>query len=113
MAKLGHTVAAAAIGSSAIAVVVALFIVANLYQEINVMYDETVQELGEFREIANDAWNNMMDKRKPEFQSIFRNKRQYDAAASGGAASAGAEAGAGGQCSKLLYYKNAKLKVQR
>ncbi|KAH7694968.1 Nematode cuticle collagen N-terminal domain containing protein, partial [Aphelenchoides avenae] len=71
-----------AITGSAIAIFASLIVVASLYLDINNLYDEVLEEMDEFKDIANDAWRNMMVNRGPSsgvsarpFDSVFRQKR--------------------------------------
>ncbi|KAI6224370.1 Col-cuticle-N domain-containing protein [Aphelenchoides fujianensis] len=104
MSSATKTAVTVAIAGSAICTVVSLIVVVSLFNEINVMYDETMYDLGEFKDIANDAWNTMMVQRRPAYDSIFRGKRQYDAGASGGGSAAGGSSSSsssgGDQCGK-------------
>lgn len=94
-----------AISGSAVVIFASLIVVGSLFRDINNLYDEVITDLDDFKEIANDAWKNMMEARHFEqkvpvssssFNSIFRNKRQYDQGVGGGSASASSKAG--GQC---------------
>jgi hypothetical protein len=90
MSSAVKTAVTIGIFGSALATVVSLVVVISLFNEINTMYDETMLDLGEFKEIANDAWKTMMTQRRPAFDSMFRQKRQYGGADAGqGAAGSG------------------------
>uniref|UniRef100_A0A1I7ZMB6 Col_cuticle_N domain-containing protein n=1 Tax=Steinernema glaseri TaxID=37863 RepID=A0A1I7ZMB6_9BILA len=45
---------------SGIVVVACLLAVANLYQDINSLYDEVMVDLSDFRTLSNDAWMGMV-----------------------------------------------------
>ena len=80
------------IAGSAAVIFGSLIMVGYLFNDINNLYTEVITEMDEFRDLANDAWQGMMEFQRPAgksqsdavFQSIFRIKRQYDAAATGG-----------------------------
>lgn len=88
---------------SAVVIAVSLLMVCMLFNDINSLYDEVLDEMDEFKYIANEAWKGMMEIQtgpvngntaSAQLASLFgRHKRQYDAGVSGGNAAAG-----GGQC---------------
>ncbi|CAD5226058.1 unnamed protein product [Bursaphelenchus xylophilus] len=71
--------------TSALVVVISLITVGVLFQDINSMYDEVMEDMQEFKFMANEAWQGVMivsgtqgiTKARPSFvQLIGRNKRQ-------------------------------------
>lgn len=82
---------------SAVVIAVSLLTVAILFNDINSLYDEVLDEMDEFKYIANEAWKGMMEiqtgngkSADVDVASIFgRHKRQYDAGVSGGNAASG------------------------
>ena len=108
MTSTSKVIVGFATAGTAVSIVVSLFVIGSLVRDINSLYDEITGEMVEFRDVANDAWNGMMNinqkvagvnafgRSQPE--SIFtRFKRQYDAGVSGGSAAAG-----GGSCSEFI-----------
>uniref|UniRef100_A0A7E4W7Z9 Col_cuticle_N domain-containing protein n=1 Tax=Panagrellus redivivus TaxID=6233 RepID=A0A7E4W7Z9_PANRE len=76
------------IGYTATIVVVSLVCVGFLFNDINALYDEVIDEMGDFKGIANDAWHGMMEFRRPAggskaevWGNLIRFKRQYDTGA--------------------------------
>ncbi|VDO48891.1 unnamed protein product, partial [Brugia timori] len=52
-----NTFIAIAIAISACAIVATLFVVVSLFNDINALYDNAMNELHDFKIIANDTWN--------------------------------------------------------
>ena len=95
------------IGGTAVIIFGTLIICASLFRDINSLYDEIHADLDEFKDIANDAWRNMMNARRGEqFTSIFRQQRQAgyggEAPVSGGSQAAGG----GSQCNCAARAQN-------
>ncbi|KAK0400865.1 hypothetical protein QR680_015487 [Steinernema hermaphroditum] len=95
-------VAFLASAGSGIAIAVSLLVIGNLFMEVNDMYREVLADMDEFKTLSNQAWKGMMDakivrnRNQFNFDSIFRQKRQYDAGVSGGTQTQGG----GCQCSR-------------
>uniref|UniRef100_A0A914XUT5 Nematode cuticle collagen N-terminal domain-containing protein n=1 Tax=Panagrolaimus superbus TaxID=310955 RepID=A0A914XUT5_9BILA len=74
------------IATSATVICASLVMVGFICRDINNLYDEVMDDMVEFKGIANDAWQGMMTFQRPSngksnvFTSIFRIKRQYDSA---------------------------------
>ncbi|KAH7668231.1 Nematode cuticle collagen, partial [Aphelenchoides avenae] len=72
--------------ASGLAIIGALMVVSFLFQDINDLHDEVMADMSEFKEIANNAWREMVEIETPvstgqtgaiTFGSIFgRHKRQ-------------------------------------
>uniref|UniRef100_A0A1I7YBU4 Col_cuticle_N domain-containing protein n=1 Tax=Steinernema glaseri TaxID=37863 RepID=A0A1I7YBU4_9BILA len=81
MTKSDNIVIGVATAGSAFVVVVSLLFGLALYHDVNDMYDEVISEMGEFKNIANDAWKGLMHRRiQADPAVILRAKRQYDQA---------------------------------
>ncbi|PAV61714.1 hypothetical protein WR25_11136 [Diploscapter pachys] len=73
-AKVLVTVAS---GASGVVILACLVMVGVLFQDINNLYDEVMDEMIEFRMTANEAWKEMIVPQTPNLQTLFgRNKRQ-------------------------------------
>ncbi|KAK0401691.1 hypothetical protein QR680_015918 [Steinernema hermaphroditum] len=56
-----RTAAFTASAGSGIAIVISLFVIGNLFMEVNEMYREVIAEMEEFKAMSNEAWKGMMD----------------------------------------------------
>lgn len=79
------TFIALTITACAIICVCALFVLGSLFSDLNSLYEEITADLGEFKGIANDAWQKMMEDEMAH--EVARIRRQADAY--GGGATAG------------------------
>ncbi|KAK0428796.1 hypothetical protein QR680_011008 [Steinernema hermaphroditum] len=73
------TAAFVASAGSGVAIVISLFVIGNLFMEVNDMYREVLADMDEFKVLSNDAWKAMMARNRNafSFDSIFRHKRQH------------------------------------
>ncbi|KAK0428752.1 hypothetical protein QR680_010988 [Steinernema hermaphroditum] len=92
------TAAFVASAGSGVAIVISLFVIGNLFMEVNDMYHEVLADIEDFKVLSNDAWKAMMARNQNafSFDSLFRHKRQYDAGVTGGTQSQGG----GCQCAR-------------
>ncbi|VDM45724.1 unnamed protein product [Toxocara canis] len=52
------------------AIVLSLIVAANLYRDINSLYYETLEDVTEFKEIANDVWRDVINAQMKRIMAI-------------------------------------------
>ena len=79
------TLVGLASAGSAVVIVASLVMVGVLFNDINSLYDDVMDDMVEFKTLANDAWRGMMEIQVPSAGSsksftfgtlVGRNKRQ-------------------------------------
>lgn len=93
----GKYVVGIASGLSGVAIAVALLSAFIIVQDINSLYDQIMDDMVEFKGLANDAWVGMVEHTRHERAAGFQRARRQGYGETGGsAASSGGGSSAGG-----------------